>query len=91
MRRHIGTDRNVNLPGMSLTVREMVTALERVAGSDVVKRIRWESDPRIERLVSTWPGRLDTRKADALGFPRDENFELVIRQHIGDELGGRVA
>ena len=37
----------------------------------------------------TWPGQLDTRKAHALGFPRDENFELVIRQHIRDELGGR--
>ena len=86
-----GADRNVNLPGLSLTVGEMVTALEKIAGPEVVKRIKWESDPRIERLVSTWPGQLDTLKAHALGFPRDENFELVIRQHIRDELGGRVA
>ena len=86
-----GTDRNVNLPGLSLTVGEMVTALEKIAGPEVVKRIKWERDPRIERLVSTWPGQLDTRKAHALGFPRDENFELVIRQHIRDELGGRIA
>jgi nucleoside-diphosphate-sugar epimerase len=86
-----GSDRNVNLPGLSLTVGDMVAALERIAGREVVKRIRWERDPRIERLVSTWPGQLDTSKAHALGFPRDENFELVIRQHIRDELGGRVA
>ncbi len=86
-----GADRNVNLPGLSLTVGEMVAALEKIAGPEVVKRIKWESDPRIERLVSTWPGQLDTLKAHALGFPRDENFELVIRQHIRDELGGRVA
>ena len=84
-----GRNRNVNLPGLSLTVREMVSALERVAGPRVVERIRWESDPKVERLVSTWPGQLATAKADALGFPRDENFELVIRQHVRDELGGR--
>lgn len=87
--RALGTNRNVNLPGLSLTVREMVAALERVAGPEVLKRIRWENDPRIERLVSTWPGQLDTAKANTLGFPRDENFELVIRQHVRDELGGR--
>ena len=86
----LGANRNVNLPGLSLTVREMVAALERVAGPEAVKRIRWERDARIERLVSTWPGQLDTAKANALGFPRDENFELVIREHIRDELGGRV-
>ena len=86
-----GADRNVNLPGLSLTVGEMVTALEKIAGPEVVRRIKWERDPRIERLVSTWPGQLDTRKAHALGFPCDENFELVIGQHIRDELGGRVA
>ena len=85
----LGVNRNVNLPGLSLTVREMVDALERVAGPEVVRRIRWESDPRIERLVSTWPGQLKTTRAHTLGFPRDEDFELVIRQHIRDELGGR--
>lgn len=85
----LGVNRNVNLPGLSLTVREMVAALERVAGPEAVKRIRWESDARIERLVSTWPGQLDTAKANTLGFPRDENFELVIRQYVRDELVGR--
>ena len=84
----LGANRNVNVPGLSLTVGDMVAALETVAGSEVVQRIRWESDPRIERLVSTWPGELDTRKAHALGFPRDQTFELVIRQYIRDELSG---
>ena len=37
-----GGNRVVNLPGLSVTVREMVRALERVAGPEVVSRIRWE-------------------------------------------------
>ena len=78
----LGTNRIINLPGLSITVAEMVAALERVAGSEVAKRIRWESDPRIERLVSTWPGELDASRARALGFPSDTDFEAVIRQHM---------
>lgn len=85
----LGANRNINVPGLSLTVGDMVAALERVAGAEVIKKIQWQADPRIERIVSTWPGELDTRKARALGFPCDGNFEAVIRQYIRDELSGR--
>ena len=82
----LGTNRNINVPGLSLTVGDMVAALERVAGAEVVNRIEWKADARIERIVSTWPGALDSRRARALGFPCDENFDLVVRQYIRDEL-----
>ena len=82
----LGTNRNINVPGLSLTVGDMVAALKRVAGAEVVNRIEWKADARIERIVSTWPGALDSRRARALGFPCDENFDLVVRQYIRDEL-----
>ncbi|HUE77375.1 MAG TPA: hypothetical protein VMM83_05490, partial [Longimicrobiales bacterium] len=71
------------------TVGEMVAALERVAGPDVVRRIRWERDPRVAQMVATWPGSLEPARARALGFPTDQSFEAVIRQHITDELSRR--
>ncbi len=81
-----GATRNINVPGLSLTVGDMVAALQRVAGSEVVNRIQWTADPRIERIVSTWPGALDPSKALSLGFPRDENFDAFIRQYMRDEM-----
>ncbi|MDQ3215302.1 MAG: SDR family oxidoreductase [Pseudomonadota bacterium] len=81
----LGANRNINLPGLTITVAEMVAALERVAGAQVAKRIRWESDARIERLVSTWPGELEAKRAKSLGFPGDTDFDAVIRQHIEDQ------
>lgn len=87
----LGTNRIINLPGLSITVADMVAALERVAGSEVAKRIRWESDPRIERIVSTWPGELDASRANTLGFPRDTDFDDIIRQHMRDELVAAVS
>jgi nucleoside-diphosphate-sugar epimerase len=79
-----GTDRALSLPGISVTVGEMAAALARVAGRAVADRIRWERDPRIERMVLGWPGRLDASRARSLGFPTDETFDEMIRQYIED-------
>ena len=83
-----GSNRNVNLPGISVTAGEIVAALERVAGPDVARRVRWEPDARIERMVRSWPGACDTTRARALGFPGDETYDAAIRQYIAEELGG---
>lgn len=80
----LGGNRIVNLPGLSVTVREMVRALERVAGPEVVSRIRWERDPKIEKFVANWPGHWDNSRAIALGFPADRSFDDNIRQHVAE-------
>jgi nucleoside-diphosphate-sugar epimerase len=78
----LGANRSISLPGLSVTVGEMVDALERVAGADAVARIRWQKDPRITRLVDTWPGTLDAARARSLGFPQDENFDAIVRAYV---------
>lgn len=83
-----GSSRVVNLPGISVTAGEIAASLERVAGSDVARRIRWERDDRIERIVASWPGAWDVTRARSLGFPADETFDAIIRTYIKDELGG---
>jgi nucleoside-diphosphate-sugar epimerase len=65
----------------------MVAALERVAGAEVVRLIRWEPDPRVQRMVATWPGACDATRARALGFPADRNFDDIIRQHQAERDG----
>jgi hypothetical protein len=72
-----------------MTARSMVAALSRVAGAEVAGRVRWERDPRVERIVATWPGAWDTTRARALGFPGDESFDAVIRQYIGEETASQ--
>ena len=86
----LGVSRVINLPGLSVTAGEMAAALGRVAGPEPVSRIRWTRDPRIERMVSTWPGAWDSSRALALGFPQDESFEAAIRQHIAETMPGVV-
>jgi len=85
-----GTSRVVNLPGLSVSVRDMVAALERVAGSTVVRRIEWKEDPVIRKIAATWPGALDASRALSLGFPTDRDFDGVVMQYLTDELAGVV-
>lgn len=87
----LGMTRSVTLPGRTFTVAEMVDSLRRVAGDNVVQRIRWEPDPVIRRIVAGWPSRFATPRAERLGFSADGSLDEIVRQHIEDELGGSFA
>jgi D-erythronate 2-dehydrogenase len=82
----LGANRIVNGPGLSVTVSEMIAALGRIAGAEVIDRITHDRDPRIERLVGTWPGELDASRAGALGLPRDDSFDAIVRSYIAEEI-----
>ncbi len=64
----LGEHRSINLPGLTITPREMADALRELAGAAVADLIDWQPDPRIKAIVGTWPARIDTRRAYALGF-----------------------
>lgn len=82
----LGANRIVNGPGMSVSVREMIASLERIAGPEVAGRITYDREPRIERLVDTWPGELAATRARELGLPRDSGFDEIVRRYIDDEV-----
>jgi len=77
--------RSINLPGFGVTVKEMLEALEKIAGREVVNRIQFIPDPHINNIVSTWPGRIDNTKALQMGFKVDIRFEDFITQFINTQ------
>ena len=80
----LGGRRTVNLPGLSVTPREMLDSLERLAGRDVRARVRVEVDARTARIVGTWPGAFDVTRALSLGFTADRDIDAVIRQFMAE-------
>ncbi|SEF32241.1 D-erythronate dehydrogenase [Variovorax sp. NFACC27] len=72
----------LNLPSLATTVGEMAAALERVAGKAATALLDRTPDPVIMRIVKTWPGRIETARAKALGLSADESFEAVIREYV---------
>ncbi|MDQ2805202.1 MAG: SDR family oxidoreductase [Pseudomonadota bacterium] len=87
----LGARRNLSMPGLAATVGEQIEALRRVAGEGAVRLIRREPDPAIARIVAGWPERFEAKRARALGFRAESSFDEIIRAHIEDELGGRIA
>src|SRR6185295_18186871 len=87
----VGARRALTMPGLAVTVGEQIAALKKVAGDKVVARIRREPDPFIEQIVAGWPRNFSPKRALELGFKADASFEDIIRHHIEDELGGKVA
>ena len=87
----VGPRRALTMPGVSVTVGEQIAALKKVAGEKVAARIRRQPDPFIEGVVAGWPRNFAPRRAVELGFKADASFEDIIRIHIEDELGGRIA
>jgi nucleoside-diphosphate-sugar epimerase len=87
----LGPRRALSMPGLSVTVGEQIAALKKVAGDKVVARIKREPDAFIQGIVAGWPRNFDTRRALELGFKPDASFEEIIRIHIEDELGGKIA
>ena len=83
-----GSNRSLALPGMTVTVEEMMQALAKVAGEGVAARVRFEPDPFIEKIVYGWPTRFRTERAETMGFRADERFEDVIEAFVEDDLGG---
>jgi nucleoside-diphosphate-sugar epimerase len=87
----IGPRRALTMPGLSCTVGEQIEALRRVAGDKVVARIRREPDETIMKIVAGWPRNFAPTRAPALGFKAETSFDDIIRVHLEDELGGKVA
>jgi nucleoside-diphosphate-sugar epimerase len=87
----LGPRVNLTMPGVCCTVAEQIAALRRIAGDKVAARIRREPDALVARIVAGWPRRFDPARALALGFEAEASFDEIIRVHIEDELGGRIA
>lgn len=73
-----GPSRVLNLPGITVTVQDILDGLNAVAGPKAVALVKEERDPKVEAIVGSWPSRFDTKRAESLGMLPDlslsENF-----------------
>ena len=81
----LGAQRVLNLPGITVSVAEMLDALARVAGEQAASRVAFREDAVAARIVSSWPARFDVARALSLGFIRDRAFDDLVREFIADE------
>lgn len=72
----------LNLPALTVTVGEMLQALEEVAGKEVAGLVTVQPDPAIARIVGGWPSRFECQRTHALGLKPDASYREIIEQYI---------
>lgn len=80
--------RQVNLPGTTVSVRDMLSALEEVGGKEAVALVRREKATKeIEDMLESWPTRFDVSKALGLGFKKDDGFKQAVEDFAASLKG----
>ncbi len=77
----LGATTTLTLPGITVTVGEMIDTLAQIAGADVAARITPIPDPAIETIVASWPGEILCPRARALGFVPNTGIAALIEEH----------
>lgn len=76
--------RIANLPGITVTVRQMLEALRAVGGDKAVDLVEDKEDEETEKIVLSWPTRLDISRAKMLGYADDGPLEQTVREYVED-------
>ncbi len=77
----LGGETTLTLPGISVTVGEMIDTLARLAGQDVADHITVRPDAGIAAIVASWPGEIRCPRAVALGFRPNTGIAELIEEH----------
>ena len=73
--------RTCALPGISVTTKEILAALEKVGGKEAVELVEIAPTEAVLKVVRTWPGKWETDRAIELGCKRDTNFLSAVQQY----------
>lgn len=76
--------RIVNLPGITVTVEQMLQSLAEVGGEKALSLVQEKPDASVEKIVGSWPALFDVSKAKKLGFCDDVPLSQAIRDYIED-------
>jgi nucleoside-diphosphate-sugar epimerase len=75
----------VNLPALTVSVSEMLDALETAAGRTVRERVRFELNAATVRMVGGWPAAFESARARRLGLSADPDFLSIVRQFQAEQ------
>jgi len=81
----LGPDRIINLPGLTVSVKEMILSLEQLTSKEITKLISHEPDAFLQSIVLTWPPHFNTTRANQLGFVNDESAAEIVKLFMEEE------
>ena len=80
-----GHTRAMNLPSLTVTVAEIVDALERVDHPAPRGKVIWQKDERIQSIVESWPRVFVSEAATRLGIEAEDSFAEIIEAFLSGQ------
>ncbi|KAI0202355.1 hypothetical protein F4808DRAFT_72799 [Astrocystis sublimbata] len=74
--------RHINVPGVSVSIQELMDALAKHGGEDKLKLLREETIPDLERILRSWSPDFDVSTPMRLGLTKDESGEDIVKEYI---------
>ncbi|PGH12065.1 hypothetical protein AJ80_06884 [Polytolypa hystricis UAMH7299] len=79
-----GDSRSVNLPGIKVSVQEMLGVLEQVGGREKRALVEEKYDEEVDKIVQGWSPNFDISWAKKLGFSEDMSLLESVRRYAED-------
>ena len=81
----LGGNRILQMPGRTLSIRQMIDAMTAVVGPEPATLITWQPEEAVRRIVGGWRFDIHADRAVALGLEADGSFEENVRAYIEDD------
>ena len=66
----------------------MIESMKRVAQGRKLGAIIEQPDPFVVGVISGWPVDMQAARAAAIGPPKDDSVDSIVRDYIGDYVDG---
>jgi len=80
----LGAVRTVNMPALTVTLDEMVAAVERRVGPQARGLIDWKLDRKTADLLTQMPTRITSARAIAAGIVAESSFDAVLDDFLAN-------
>ncbi|KAI1165347.1 hypothetical protein F5B18DRAFT_649831 [Nemania serpens] len=74
--------RHINVPGVSVSIQELMDALAKHGGEDKLKLLKEETIPDLERILRSWSPDFDTSTPLRLGLTKDDSGDSIVKEYI---------
>lgn len=73
------------LPGITVTVQDMIDVLRRVGGARIADRVTFDFKPEIDAIVQTWPPQYWLERPQQLGFTEQGSLLEIVYEFCADQ------
>ncbi len=77
--------RVINMPGVSVTINEMIDALRQLGGPNLENHLRWKSDEKLQAIVDAWPHHFVSSFAVSNGIRPDASFASMLADFVKNQ------